>query len=146
MASNPIPDVTIVSGNIKAHIDMTRLNKNIDRAQFWLDSQIMNDMVPYMPHNTETFVNVTRAQSAAVAGSGLVVAAAPPTGRFLYECKVMVDPETNSPWARPGAKKIVTERPLTYSNPKATPHWFETAKEKHLDEWVAGVKRQSGGK
>lgn len=146
MAIEPLRNISIVSGNIKAHIDMSRVNKNLDRAQFWLDSQIMTDMVPYMPHNTGTFVNVTRAQSAAIAGSGLVVAAAPPMGRFLYEGKVMVDPETNSPWARPGAKKIVTERPLTYSNPKATPRWFETAKEKHLHEWIAGVKQQAGGK
>lgn len=140
------PNISIVSGNMKAHIDMSRINGNLNKAQWWLDNQVMTDMVPYMPHNTGTFINVTRAQSAAIAGSGEVIAGAAPMGRFLYEGKVMVDPETNSPWARLGAKKIVTEKPLTYSNPKATPHWFDTAKEHHLSEWVAGVKQQAGGK
>ena len=140
------PNISIVSGDLKAHIDMSRLNNNINKAQWWLDNQVMTDMVPYMPFNTGTFINVTRAQSAAIAGAGEVVAGAAPMGRFLYEGKVMVDPETNSPWARPGATKIVTEKPLTYSNPKATPRWFETAKEQHLSEWIAGVKREVGGK
>ena len=130
---------------IKVRINFDRLNKNVNRAQYWLDSQVMTDMVPFMPHNSGTFVNLTRAQSAALAGSGVVVAAAPPMGRFLYMGKLMVDPETGSPFARPGAKKIVTERPLTYSNPKATPMWFDTAKERHEKEWVAGVQKRIGG-
>lgn len=130
---------------IKVRINFDRLNKNVNRAQYWLDSQVMTDMVPFMPHNSGTFVNLTRAQSAAIAGSGVVVAAAPPMGRFLYMGKVMVDPETGSPFARPGAKKIVTERPLTYSNPNATPMWFDTAKERHEKEWVAGVQKRIGG-
>ena len=66
-------------------------------------------------------------------------------GRFLYEGKVMVDPVTGSPWAREGAKKVVTERSLTYSNPKATPHWFDTAKDAHGKTWVKGVKQIAGG-
>ena len=86
-----------------------------------------------------------RMRSAALQGTGKVVAGAPPQGRFLYEGKVMIDPVTGSPWARKGAKKVVTERPLTYSNPKATPHWFDTAKEAHGKAWVKGVKRIAGG-
>lgn len=140
------PNISIVSADMKVFINMGRVNANLDRAQWWLDNQVMNDMVPYMPHNTGTFVNVTRAQSAAIAGTGKVVAGAAPMGRFLYEGVVMVDPETNSPWARPGAKKIVTARPLTYSNPKATPHWFDTAKEKHGKQWIAETKAIAGGK
>lgn len=140
-----LKDIHIVDGNIKIDISLKRLNANLDRAQWWLDNQVMTDMVPYMPMQTGTFINLTRARSAALAGTGKVVAAAPPMGRFLYEGVVMVDPETGSPWARPGAKKIVTAQPLTYSNPKATPHWFETAKENHGKEWVKGVKKIAGG-
>jgi hypothetical protein len=126
-------------------ISFKRIEKQLQRAQYELDSQIMTDMEPYMPRETGTFINVTRGMSQAIAGSGYVVAAAPPTGRFLYYGKVMVDPETNSPWARKGAKKIVTGRPLTYSNPKATPKWFETAKEKHGKQWIKKVKEIGGG-
>lgn len=131
--------------DIELDVDLSRFEKQYGEAQYELDSMIMTSMVPYMPHRTGTFINVTKAMSAAIAGSGYVVAAAPPMGRFLYEGKVMVDPVTNSPWARAGAKKIVTDRDLKYSNPKATPHWFDTAKEKHGKSWVKAVKNIAGG-
>ena len=141
------PGFSIVSGDIKVDVSLNRFEKQFQEAQFWLDGQVMNDMVPYMPHRDGTFVNLTRIRSAALQGTGKVVAGAPPQGRFLYEGKVMVDPVTGSPWARKGAKKVVTERPLTYSNPKATPHWFDTAKDAHGKSWVKGVKRiAEGGK
>lgn len=108
------------SGSTTLELDLSRFEKQFQDAQFELDSVVMADMKPYMPHQTGTFINITSAQSASLAGSGTVVAAAPPMGRFLYEGKVMVDPATNSPWARPGAKKVVTDRDLKYSNPKAT--------------------------
>lgn len=139
------PGFSLVQGDIKVDVSLNRFERQYERAQYYLDSQIMTDMVPYMPHRDGNFVNVTRLQSAALAGSGKVVAAAPPMGRFLYEGKVMVDPVTGSPWARKGAKKVVTERPLTYSNPKVTPHWFDTAKDAHGIAWVKGVKRIAGG-
>lgn len=139
------PKFSIVNGDVKVKVNLARFERQYQEAQFWLDSQIMTDMVPYMPMQTGAFINLTRAQSAALAGSGEVVAAAPPTGRFLYEGKVMVDPVTNSPWARKGAKKIETDRDLKYSNPKATPHWFDTAKERHEKAWVGGVKKRAGG-
>ena len=139
------PGFSIVSGDIKADVSLNRFEKQFQEAQFWLDGQVMTDVVPYMPHRDGTFVNLTRMRSAALQGIGKVVAGAPPQGRFLYEGKVMVDPVTGSPWARKGAKKVVTERPLTYSNPKATPHWFDTAKEAHGKAWVKGVKRIAGG-
>lgn len=139
------PGFSLVQGDIKVDVSLNRFERQYERAQYYLDSQIMTDMVPYMPHRDGNFVNVTRLQSAALAGSGKVVAAAPPMGRFLYEGKVMVDPVTGSPWARKGAKKVVTERPLTYSNPKATPHWFDTAKDAHDIAWVKEVKRIARG-
>lgn len=139
------PGFSIVSGDIKADVSLNRFEKQFQKAQFWLDERVMTNMVPYMPHRDGAFVNLTRRRSAALQGTGKVVAGAPPQGRFLYEGKVMVDPDTGSPWAKPGAKKVVTERPLTYGNPKATPQWFDTAKEKHGKAWVKGVKRIAGG-
>lgn len=138
-------NVSVVSGDIKVNVNLSRFSKQFQEAQFALDSQIMNDMEPLMPRQTGSFISLTRARSAALAGTGEVCAAAPPMGRFLYMGKVMVDPETGSPWARPGAKKIVIERPLTYSNPQAVPHWFDRAKELHEKEWVEIVKNKAGG-
>lgn len=131
--------------DIELDVDLSRFEKQYGKAQYALDSMIMTSMQPYMPHQTGTFINVTKAMSTAIAGSGNVIAAAPPFGRFLYEGKVMVDTNTGSPWARPGAKKVVTDRDLKYSNPKATPHWFDTAKENHGDSWVRAVKKIAGG-
>lgn len=132
-------------GEIHIDVSLSRFEKQFQDAQYWLDGQVMNDMVPYMPHRDGTFVNLTRLQSSSIQGTGRVVAGAPPTGRFLYYGKVMVDPVTGSSWARKGAKKVVTDRPLTYSNPKATPKWFDTAKENHGKSWIKGVKRIAGG-
>lgn len=148
------PSFSIVEGDIKVKVDLSRFEKQYQDAQFWLDNQIMTDMVPYMPHQTGTFVNITRAMSAALAGSGEVVAAAPPMGRFLYEGKTMVDILTGSPWARKDAKKVLVSQysgktnakeNLTYSNSKATSHWFDTAKKNHGKAWIDGVKKRAGG-
>ena len=133
------------NATIELDVDLSRFEKQYEDAQFVLDSMVMTSMKPYMPLRTGVFRNVTEAMSAAIAGSGTVVAAAAPMGRFLYEGKVMVDPLTGSPWARAGAKKVVTDRDLRYSNPKATPHWFDTAKENHGESWVREVKKIAGG-
>lgn len=134
-----------IGPDMRMQINLSRFEKQYEDAQFVLDSTVMKDMKPYMPHQTGTFINITSAQSASLAGSGTVVAAAAPMGRFLYEGKVMVDPLTGSPWARPGAKKVVTDRDLKYSNPKATPHWYDTAKKNHGKSWVNTVKKIAGG-
>ena len=134
--------------DIELDVDLSRFEKQYGEAQYALDSMVMTSMQPYMPHQTGTFINVTKAMSAAIAGSGTVVAAAPPMGRFLYEGKVMVDEQTGNPWARPGAKKIVTDRDLKYDtnhNPKVTDHWFDTAKKNHGKSWVKAVKNIAGG-
>ena len=136
------------NSTIELDVDLSRFDKQYGEAQWLLDNMVMTSMQPYMPMRTGTFINVTKAMSAAIAGSGTVIAAAPPFGRFLYEGKVMVDPETNSPWARKGAKKVVTDKDLVYdksAHPDVTDHWFDTAKKNHLDEWLKDVKRTAGG-
>lgn len=139
---------SVVRNGVKIRVDMQRFSKQFYDAQFWLDRQIMTDMVPYMPLRTGTFIRITRAGSTARAGTGRVLAAAPPMGRMLYMGKVMVDPVTGSPWARKGARKVVTARRLDLSqasNPKAVPHWFDAAKAARGKGWVAGVKERAGG-
>lgn len=136
---------SVVKGNIKVNVDWSRFKKQFELAQYQLDTSIMTCMIPYMPRNTGTFINLTKARSAAMAGTGEVCAGAPPYGRFLYMGKVMVDEETGSPWARAGAKKVVTDRDLNYSNPQATPKWFDTAKTNHGKQWVEMVKKTAGG-
>ena len=138
---------------IDMDIDLSRFYDQYSRAQFELDSMVMTDMVPYMPMETGLFVDITRAMSAAVAGTGKVVAAAPPRGRFLYEGKTMVDEKTGSPWARKGARKVLVSQysgktnakpNLTYAHGRQS-HWFEEAKKQHGKQWIAKTKRTAGG-
>ena len=75
MAKKKLGNVNINTSNMIANISLERFDDQIQHAQFWLDSQIMTDMVPYMPHETGTFINVTRAKSASLAGTGMVCAA-----------------------------------------------------------------------
>lgn len=134
--------------SIDANIDLGRIERNIEKAQYFLDSQVMTDMVPYMPMQTGNFIQRTRAMSAAIAGSGNVVAAAPPMGRFLYEGKVMVGVDSHSPFARYGEKKVVTDRDLQYStaaHPKVEKKWFDAAKRDHGSDWVRMAKKVAGG-
>lgn len=142
-------------------IDLSRFEANYSRAQYELDSMVMTSMIPYMPKDTGTFINVTQGMSQSLAGSGLVVAAAPPMGRYLYMGKKMVDsvtgrgpapieisPGQREPRFRKGAKLKPTDEPLKYSthaNPKATDHWFDAAKKDHGDAWVKKAKKLAGG-
>jgi len=129
-------------------IDKEKLRQRGAKAQEALDTQIMADMMPLMPMDTGSFMNATLAQSQAIAGSGMVIAGIGPMGRFLYEGLVMIDPDTGSPFARAGVKKVVTDRPLEYSksaHPSATSHWFEEAKAVKLQDWVKLVAKFYGG-
>lgn len=138
---------------IDMDIDLSRFYDQFSRAQFELDSMVMTDMVPYMPMEKGLFIDITRAMSAAVAGTGKVVAAAPPMGRFLYEGETMVDEKTGSPWARKDARKVLVSQfagktnakpNLTYAHGRQS-HWFEEAKKQHGKQWIAKTKRTAGG-
>lgn len=135
-------------------LDLTRFGPQLSKAQYKLDSMVMTDMTSYMPMETGMFINITKAMSASYAGTGRVVAAAPPFGRFLYEGKTMVDEVTGSPWARKGARKVLVSQysgktnakpNLTYANGRSS-HWFEKAKEKNANKWIAHVKKTAGGR
>ncbi len=134
------------------------LNAKLKQAQYWLDTQVMTDMLPLMPMDTGVFIHNTVSRSQALAGTGMVCAGAPPMGRYLYEGRVMVDSATGKGARRmvlktgeviyrhrKGAHLVPTDRPLTYQRASAVPHWFEEAKKRHFDDWVAGVRKILGG-
>lgn len=96
---------SVVDGDIRVKLDMHRFEEQFRRAQYQLDGAVMNSMVPFMPMITGSFINTTRAASAAIQGSGEVYAAYGPQGRFLYEGKTMVSPSTGSTYAKNGRKE-----------------------------------------
>ena len=140
------PDYHFDREGVSIYVGMGRINGSLARAQIWLEQQIMNDMLPVMPMRTGDFQQRTRVLNTVALGSGHVWAAAPPFGRFLYGAKVMVDPVTGSPWARKGAKKVLTDRDLTFSRPGAKARWFEAVKPAQLPRWKSGVRKIINGR
>lgn len=139
---------SVKRAGVDIKLDMSRIEGNFNKAQYALDSAVMTSMVPFMPHRDGSFIQKTRAESASMAGTGEVVAAAAPEGRFLYNGKVMIDPVTKSAYARKAAKKILTTQSLKFSknhNPKARAKWFDAAKKADGDKWVRTVKEIAGG-
>lgn len=136
-------DIKVSTDNMKAEVSMKELANRFNKAQYKLDSAIMTSMEPFMPRDASKLINLTKAKSAALAGTGTVVAAAGEYGRFQYEGKVMVGEKSRSPWAKKGEKKVVTGKNLTYSH--GQDHWFNAAKAADCDEWVKLVKQTVGG-
>lgn len=142
---NSFSDININTANITVNIRLSEFNERFNDAQTWLDTAIMNSMLPFMPKRTGSLVQRTRSISTGMAGTGQICAAASPYGRYQYYGVVMVDPVTGSPWATHTPKQV-TGRPLKYSQPNATPKWFETAKAKDLGVWTQGVAERLSGK
>ena len=148
---------SVVQDGVDIKLNLDRFSKQYNDAQMKLDNMVMTDMKPFMPHQDGTFIAITEGMSQAIAGTGKVIAAAPPEGRFLYEGKGMVDPATGSTWARKGAKKVLVSKysgqtnakeNLVFStkhNPKVQAHWFDAAKKADGDKWVKAVKQIAGG-
>ena len=103
-----------------------------DRAEHAVAVQMEKDTRPFVPALTSSLMNRTR-----VAGN--VVIYPGPYARFLYYCKVMVDPDTGSPFAQKGAVKVLTDKDLVFNktvNPQAQAHWFEASKAQNLEKWM----------
>lgn len=156
------PSFSIVQGNIRVDLNMDRFSRQFQRAQYELDGNVMDSMVPFMPHYNGTFIQETTKASAAIQGTGMVYAAFGRFGQYLYEGKVMVDAQTGKgprkiPMGpggdyilrfRKGASLVATDRPLNYTqthNPDVTDHWFDAAKKKDGRKWIEAVKRTAGG-
>lgn len=148
---------SIIAGDLRVKLSLSRFDDQYKKAQYQLDGDVMNSMVPFMPMISGSFINTTRAASTAVQGSGQVYAAYGPQGRYLYEGKVMVDEVTGSPFARQGAKKVLVSQyagktaakeNIEYTHqahPKAQYHWFDAAKAADGKKWVRRVKATAGG-
>ena len=158
MATKHFPKWSVVDGGIQIKLDLSRFDKQYQQAQYGLDGDVMTSMIPFMAMQSGTFVNVTRAASAAIQGTGEVYAAFGPAGRFLYKGKTMVSEATGSTWARLGERKVLVSQysgktkakeDLVFNktaHPDAQANWFDAAREKDCKSvWVKNVKRTAGG-
>lgn len=130
-----------VGANFRIELSLDKYSSRFTEAQQWLGDRVLEDSKPFMPILTGSLQQRSHTEN-----DGKRVIYPGPYGRFQYGGKVMVDPVTGSPWARKGAKKILTDRPLKYSNPQATAKWFDSAKEVNLEYWLNGVRKIIGGK
>lgn len=124
--------------------DMQRIDKRIrlagSGAKHMVALQIAKDTEPYVPARTKSLANRVIVQDDVIIYPG-------PYARFLYYGKLMIDPNTGSPWAPKGATKVVTGKDLNIStavHSKAQSHWFEASKAQNLEKWrrVAGRAMQ----
>lgn len=134
------PNFSYVGANFRIDLSLSRFSRQFAEAQQWLGDRVLEDSKPFMSQRTGSLQ-----QRSHIDDGGKKVIYPGPYGRFQYGGKVMIDPITGSTWAREGAKKVLTDRPLKYSNPQATAQWFETAKEINLEYWLVEVKKKAGG-
>ena len=145
-----VSGITVEKDGMRLELGTDRLNRNLNNAQYELDSAIMKSMKPLMPMRDSNFIKRVIAENASRAGTGEVYAAVGPEGRYLYEGKTMVDEKTGSPWARKDARKVLVSQyagktnakpNLTYSRGQQS-HWFEKAKERDSSEWQRVVNEE----
>lgn len=102
------------------------------KAEHVLAAQVEKDTVPFVPALTGSLAERTR-----VVGNVIIYPG--PYARFLYNGKVMVDPNTGSTYAPKGGTKVLTDRNLVFTktmHPQAQSHWFEASKAQNLDKWL----------
>lgn len=145
------PAVSYVSDDFRIEISLDRFSKQFQLAQWWIGEQVLQGCRGFMPLSTgnlqqrSTTETKHLKEASCVQSGGRRVVFPGPYARFLYMGKVMVGVESNSPFARKGERKVATDRPLTYSYPLATDHWFDAAKAQNGEYWVRSVKEMAGG-
>ena len=116
-------DVTMKNRHINCRVLFSRFNGRFRLAQIWLDRKFMEKMQPYVPYKTGVFLTKINAENAGKWGTGVIVVAVPPQGRYLY----------------PGVSPT-TGRPFRWTNPNTQPRWGEYTYNTHMIEFHRGVK------
>lgn len=126
------PNVNYRDGQMIFQLDSSRFAGQYDRAQKWLDNQVLTDCTPLVP-----FRDGDLRKSGILGteiGSGEVCWDSP-YARYQYYGKVMV----GSP------PKEVTDIDLQYHTEGTCAFWFEEAKSANKQAWINGVKKIGGG-
>lgn len=107
------------------------VQKSCDKASHILAQQVAKDTEPYVPAET-----LSLSRRTIVDGDKIIYPG--PYARYLYYGKLMVDPNTGSPYAPKGGTKVLTDKNLVFSkavHPEAQAHWFEASKAQNLKKW-----------
>lgn len=109
-----------------------RLKAASEKAEHTVAIQVQKDTSPYVPALTGSLDQRTRVDGSEVVYPG-------PYARYLYNGKVMVDPETGSAYAPKGGTKVVTDKNLVFNkemHSQAQAYWFEASKAENMDKWL----------
>lgn len=105
--------------NIPATVD--RFAPNYQKAQKWLDNEVLKDCDPYVPKRTGNLIH------SGILGTKIG------SGKVIY----------NAPYAK--INYYGTNRKFSKDkNPKACAQWFEAAKAVKKKSWEKGVKKIIG--
>lgn len=125
--------------NVRFHVDTygllglgSEIANACTKAEHILATQVEKDTSPFVP-----YLNGVLDRTTLVAGSRIIYPG--PSARYLYYDKLMVDPETGSPFARKGSTKVLTDKDLVFNktgHAQAQSHWFEASKAENLDKWL----------
>lgn len=119
-------NVHIDNDSVRIDISFDDLATRINDAQKWLDQQIFQDTIPYIPMDTGRMTNDAMNANSPIEGGGQVIMGNTPYAWYQYE-----------------GKSRFTGMPLNYQkihHPYATDHWFEASKKDHEQAWVEGVR------
>lgn len=97
---------------------LARLNGQVDKAQKWLDNEVLKDCQPFVPMRSGNLMD------SGVSGTKLG------SGEVVY----------NAPYA----KKMYYGEHFRFSklkHPQACAQWFEKAKSVHKGDWKDGVQK-----
>ena len=118
--------------NVVVDIDPALMSSRAEQADEILATQAKSDTEQFVPALTGSLTMRTRVDGASIIYPG-------PYARYLWEGKVMVDPNTGSAWAKPGTTKVATGKNLVFTRSmhgQAQSHWFDASKAVNLEKWI----------
>lgn len=108
-----------------------------EQAAHTVAIQARKDTSPFVPALTGSLDARTRVEKSKIIYPG-------PYARYLYEGKLMVDPNTGSAYATKGTTKVLTGKDLVFNRSMhgdAQAHWFDASKAQNLDKWIEVAKK-----
>lgn len=110
------------SGPVDYNVDMERFNKQNNKAQMWLDNEVIKDSDPFVPMDTGTL------RHSAITGTTLG------SGEVVYDMIY--------------ARRLYYGTDFEFStdkHPDAQAQWFEAAKALYKAEWIRTARAMAGG-
>ena len=132
----------MIAYRVKIKMPKNSLDRASRKIETVMATQILKDTAPYVPMSGAAAGLSNRAY---VDGGAAVYPG--PSARFLYEGKVMIDPNTGSTYAPKGGTKVATDRNLVFRQDHhgmATDHWFEASKAENEDKWLRVARKAAG--